>query len=122
MCLKIDKISSIILAVILSFAVLFYSIRCEDKTLLVVAAIVTWVFIFYYCIESNINASYKGVILMASSVLLMGLDHFLEIKQMPEPLYFIYETLAKFIIAFSGALGGVLVAKRFSAKDEDKNT
>jgi hypothetical protein len=31
-------------------------------------------------------------------------------------------TLAKFIIAFSGALGGVLLAKRFSAKDEDKNT
>jgi hypothetical protein len=122
MCLKIDKISSIILAVILSFAVLFYSIRCEDKTLLVVAAIVTWVFIFYYCIESNINASYKGVILMASSVLLMGLDHFPEIKKMPEPTLFIYVTLAKFIIAFSGALGGVLLAKRLSAKDEDKNT
>jgi hypothetical protein len=107
---------------IISFAVLIYSISFEDKTLFVVATMLTWILIFLYCIKSINNEYFQGVVLMAGTAIIFGLNHFPDIKNMPEPHNFIYVTLKEFTTVFSSAISGVLVARRINAKNEDKNT
>jgi hypothetical protein len=119
---KIYKILAPLSPTIISFAVLIYSISCEDKTLFVVVTMLTWILIFLYCMKSNNNDYFKGVFLMAGTTIIMGLYHFPDVENMPEPLNFIYVILKEFITLFSAAISGVLVARRLSTKDEDKNT